>query len=186
MDLKDVSYYVKRKQGFPSITDLGVADIFLGGSGLSFKMKLSTAEKSDRQNFFKVDKVDVDVKNFNIKLKQSKHKTLFALFKPIMLKVLRPALQKVLEKQIKDQIHELDSLAYQIKLEADRAQKEVSSPVPGLGTGNLTICRSWITQRMHQISTVAMSMLPKSRSCKASRRHRRPRPLWLTRRSTWR
>ena len=59
MDLRDVSYYVKRKQGFPSITDLGVADIFLGGSGLSFKMKLSTAEKSDRQNFFKVDKVDV-------------------------------------------------------------------------------------------------------------------------------
>jgi hypothetical protein len=59
MDLRDVSYYVKRKQGFPSITDLGVADIFLGGSGLSFKMKLSTAEKSDRQNFFKVDKVNV-------------------------------------------------------------------------------------------------------------------------------
>jgi hypothetical protein len=59
MDLRDVSYYVKRKQGFPSITDLGVADIFLGGSGLSFKMKLSTADKSDRQNFFKVDKVSV-------------------------------------------------------------------------------------------------------------------------------
>jgi hypothetical protein len=59
MDLRDVSYYVKRKQGFPSITDLGVANIFLGGSGLSFKMKLSTADKSDRQNFFKVDKVSV-------------------------------------------------------------------------------------------------------------------------------
>jgi hypothetical protein len=59
MDLRDVSYYVKRKQGFPSITDLGVADIFLGGSGLSFKMMLSTAKKSDRQNFFKVEKVDV-------------------------------------------------------------------------------------------------------------------------------
>jgi hypothetical protein len=58
MDLRDVSYYVKRKQGFPSVTDIGVADIFLGGNGLSFKMKLSTAEKSDRQNFFKVDKVD--------------------------------------------------------------------------------------------------------------------------------
>jgi hypothetical protein len=59
MDLRDVSYYVKRKQGFPSITDLGVANIFLGGSGLSFKMKLSTADKSDRQNFFQVDKVSV-------------------------------------------------------------------------------------------------------------------------------
>jgi hypothetical protein len=125
MDLRDVSYYVKRKEGFPSITDLGVADVFLGGSGLSFKIKLSTAEKSDRQNFFKVDKVDVDVKNFNIKLKQSKHKLLFGLFKPVMLKVIRPALQKALEKTIKEQVHQFDTFAYQIKQEADRAQKEV-------------------------------------------------------------
>ena len=89
-------------------------------------MKLSTAVQSDRQNFFKVDKVDVDVKNFNIKLKQSRHKTLFGLAKPLMLKVLRPALQKALEKQIKDQVHQLDTLLWQVKQEADRAQKEVS------------------------------------------------------------
>lgn len=125
MDLRDVSFHIKKKQGFPSLTDTGIADIFLGGTGLSFKMKMSTAEKKDRQNFFKVDKVDVDVKNFNIKLKQSKHKILFAIGKPIMLKVLRPALQKALEKVIKDKVHELDALAYKVKLEADRAIKEV-------------------------------------------------------------
>ncbi|KAG9246086.1 hypothetical protein BJ878DRAFT_498568 [Calycina marina] len=125
MDLKDVAYYVKKKQGFPSVTDLGVADIFLGGSGLSFKMKLSTTDKTDRQNFFKVEKVDVDVQNFDIKLKKSNHKLLFALAKPLMLKVLRPALQKAIEKVIKDKAHELDSLAYEIKKEVDRAQKEV-------------------------------------------------------------
>jgi len=127
MDLRDVSFYVKKKQGFPSITDLGVADIFLGGSGFSFKMKMSTADAKDRQNFFKVDKVDVDVKNLNIKLKQSKHKLLFAIAKPIMLKVMRPALQKVIEKQIKDNVHQLDSILYQIKVEADRAAQEVKN-----------------------------------------------------------
>jgi hypothetical protein len=125
MDLRDVAYYVKRKQGFPSIADTGVADIFLGGSGFSFKIKLSTTEKSDRQNFFKVDKVDVDVKNFKIKLQKSKHKLLFTLAKPIMLKVIRPALQKALEKIIKEKAHEFDILAYQIKQEADRAAQEV-------------------------------------------------------------
>ncbi|KAL3423219.1 hypothetical protein PVAG01_04966 [Phlyctema vagabunda] len=127
MDLRDVSYYVKKKQGFPSVTDLGVADIFLGGSGFSFKIKMSTADASDKQNFFKVDKVDVDVKNFNIKLKQSKHKLLFAVAKPLMLKVLRPALQKALEKIIKDKCHELDSLAFQVKKEADRAMAEAKN-----------------------------------------------------------
>jgi hypothetical protein len=125
MDLRDVSYYVKRKTGFPTLSDIGIADILLYGSGLSFKLRVSTADAKDRQNFFKVDQVDVDVKNFNIKLKRSKHKILFALFKPIMLKVMRPALQKVTEKLIHDKFYELDQLAYSIKQEADRAKAEI-------------------------------------------------------------
>jgi hypothetical protein len=124
MDLRDVSYYVKRKQGFPSLTDTGVANILLSGEGFKFNMKMSTANDSDRNNFFKVDKVDVDAKNLNIKLIKSNHKLLFNLFKPIMLTVLRPALQKAIEKAIKDNVNKLDALCYQIKKEADRAQQE--------------------------------------------------------------
>merc|ERR1711964_876849 len=96
MDLRDVSFHIKKKQGFPSLTDTGVADIFLGGTGLSFKMKL----------------------------KQSKHKVLFAIGKPMMLKVMRPALQKALEKVIKDKFNEFDAMAYKVKVEADRAIEE--------------------------------------------------------------
>jgi DNA ligase-4 len=124
MDLRDVSYYVKRKQGFPSLSDTGLMNILLAGEGFSFKMRMSTPDARDRQNFFKVDKVDVDVHNLNIKLKKSKHKLLFNLFKPIMLKVIRPALQKAVEKAIKDKVHDLDSKLYQVKLEADRAKEE--------------------------------------------------------------
>jgi hypothetical protein len=127
MDLRDVAFYVKKKQGFPSISDLGVADIFMGGEGLSFKIKAETADKKDRQNFFKIDKVDVDIKNVNIKLKKSKHKLLFALAKPIILKALRPALQKAIEKQIKDSAHKLDSILYEIKREADKAQADFAA-----------------------------------------------------------
>ncbi|KAK2055761.1 hypothetical protein LY76DRAFT_519762 [Colletotrichum caudatum] len=127
LDLRDVSYHVKRKQGFPSITDTGVADILLAGDGFSFKLKLSSADKKDSQNFFKIDKVDVDIKHMSIKLKQSQHKLLFSLFKPIMLKVLRPALQKAVEKAIKDQATQLDSILFQLKQEADRALDEARS-----------------------------------------------------------
>merc|ERR1712072_769377 len=108
LDLRDVAFYVKKKQGFPSISDLGVADIFMGGEGLSFK----------------INKVDVDIKNVNIKLKKSKHKVLFALAKPIILKALRPGLQKALEKQIKDSATQLDKMLYEIKQEADKAQAD--------------------------------------------------------------
>ncbi|RCI11021.1 hypothetical protein L249_5276 [Ophiocordyceps polyrhachis-furcata BCC 54312] len=124
MDLRDINYYVKRKTGFPSISDTGIMDILLPGNGLSFRMKVSTADKKDRQNFFKVNKVDVDFKGLNIKLKKSHHKFLFALVKPLLLTILRPPIQKAVEKAIKDQCNKLDSEMYQIKLEADRAAQE--------------------------------------------------------------
>lgn len=102
-------------------------DIFLGGSGFSFKMGLETADKSDQRNFFKVNTVVVDIKHMNIKLKQSKHKFLFAMVKPLLLKVMTPVLTKVIEKVIKDKFNQLDEYMYSIQKEAqksiDRAKK---------------------------------------------------------------
>jgi hypothetical protein len=125
MDLRDVSYHLNRKQGFPSITDTGVMDIMLPGNGLSFKIGMSTPHSKDTQSFFKVDKVDVDFKTLKIKVKKSNHKLLFSLFKPLAMIALRPPIQKAIEKAIRDQATQLDSLLFQIKQEADRAKVEV-------------------------------------------------------------
>ncbi|CRG83112.1 putative protein C32A11,02c [Talaromyces islandicus] len=122
-DIRDVSYYLKKKQGFPSISDTGVMDLFLGGEGFSFKLAASKAQESDKAHIFKVDHVSVNVKNLNIKLKKSKHKLLFNIFKPTLLKVVRPVVQKILEKQIKDSFVKADAFAYQVQTEAKRAQE---------------------------------------------------------------
>ena len=127
MDLKDVSYYVKKKQGFPSVTDKGVMDIFMGGTGFSFKIGMETADASDRQHFFKINTVSVNVKNLKIKMKQSNHKLLFNLFKPLLLTVLRPVVQKVLEKQIRDSVTQADAMAYEIYKEVQRAEAQAKN-----------------------------------------------------------
>lgn len=124
LDIRDVSYYIKKKEGFPSITDKGVLDIFLGGTGLSFKIAGETADKTDKQHFFKINSIQVDIKNMDIKLKKSNHKLLFSLFKPLLFKVVRPVLQKVIEKQIRDNVHQLDTLLYNVKQDVDRAQEQ--------------------------------------------------------------
>ncbi|KAK5997557.1 putative C32A11.02c-like protein [Cladobotryum mycophilum] len=120
MDLRDVSYHIKRKSGFPSLTDTGVLDILLPGDGFSFRMKVSTADKHDNQNVFKVEKVDVSMKGLKINFKKSNHKFLFSLFKPLALRAVRPALQKAVEKAIKDQCNKLDHFLYEVKQEAAR------------------------------------------------------------------
>jgi hypothetical protein len=128
MDLRDVSYYIKKKQGFPSITDKGVMDIFMGGSGFSFKVEMETADRARENNaqthFFKVNKVETDIQNLQIKLKKSNHKLLFNMFKPLLLKVMRPIIQRVLEKQIKDSVNQVDGMLYDVKVEADKAEAE--------------------------------------------------------------
>lgn len=123
MDLKDVSYYIHKKQGFPSIKDTGVMDIHMGGTGFSFKIAMETADKSDGQHFFKINTVEVDMKSLNIKLKQSKHKLLFNIFKPLLFSVVKPAIAKVLQKLIKDQVHQLDGKAYEVHQEAERVAR---------------------------------------------------------------
>jgi hypothetical protein len=121
-DLRDVSYYIKKKQGFPSITDRGIMDIFLGGEGLSVKIAASTAQKNDKESFVKLDKVNVSIKHMNIKLKKSSHKILFNTFKPMLFRVVRPALQKVVEGQIREAFKKGDGFAKEIHTEAKRAQ----------------------------------------------------------------
>ncbi|KAK6384602.1 hypothetical protein LTS17_002165 [Exophiala oligosperma] len=123
MDLRDVAYYIKRKQGFPSITDKGVMDIFLGGEGFGFKLAARNAQKNDRTHFVAVDKVDVTIKNLNVKIKQSNHKLLFKIAKPLVLKVMRPVIQKVLEKQIKDAFERADAFAYSVHQDALKAKE---------------------------------------------------------------
>merc|ERR1711964_534858 len=122
-DLRDVAYYIKKKQGFPSITDKGVMDIILGGEGFSFKIAARNAHNNDRTKFVVVDKVDVQVKNLQIKIKQSNHKLLFGIAKPLLLKVMRPAIQKVIEKQIRDAFEQGDAYAWSIHQEAQNAIK---------------------------------------------------------------
>ncbi|KAJ5544819.1 hypothetical protein N7535_006793 [Penicillium sp. DV-2018c] len=122
-DLRDVSYYIKKKEGFPAITDRGIMDIFLGGEGLSVKIAASTPQEKDKEHFIKLDKVNVAIKNMDIKLKKSSHKLLFYTFKPLLFRVVRPALQKVVEGQIREAFRKADAYAKDIHTEALRAQE---------------------------------------------------------------
>ena len=98
-------------------------DILLGGEGFGFKIAASTVHKKDQAHFFKIDSVSVDVRNLDIKLKKSKHRFLFAMVKPLLFRVVRPAVEKVLDKQIRESFKKADAFAYEVHTEAVRAQE---------------------------------------------------------------
>lgn len=158
MDLKDVSYYVNKKQGFPSLKDTGVMDIFMGGSGFSFKVAMETADKGTKAHFFKINKVEVDIKSLTIKLKHSKHRLLFNLFRPLLFAVVRPAVGKALEKLIKDQVANADQKAFAINQEAERAAKAVQNDpenAPNIYRRYADAARKVLTEKQQKAEEVA-------------------------------
>jgi len=158
MDLKDVAYYIKKKQGFPSITDKGVMDIYLGGEGFSFKIAARNAQKSDRTHFVVVDKVDVTVKNLSIKVKQSNHKLLFSIAKPLLLKAMKPAIQKVLEKQIKDSFEQADTFAWGVYQDVQRgieAAKKDPENAPNIYQSYVNSFQKQLTEKKKKAEAIA-------------------------------
>ncbi|KAK9583377.1 hypothetical protein V6Z92_007519 [Aspergillus fumigatus] len=157
-DLRDVSYYIKKKQGFPSITDKGVMDIFLGNEGFGFKIAASTAHKEDRQHFVKLDKVTVKIHDLDIKLRKSKHKILFAIFKPMLFNIVRPTLEKVLEKQIHDAFVKGDAFAFEVNQEVQRAKeatKQDPANAPNIYSRYVDAARAKLTEKKQKAQAVA-------------------------------
>jgi hypothetical protein len=135
-DLKDVAYWIRKKQGFPTLTDTGIMDVFLGGEGLSFDMKLANADKQDRNRFFKVESVTVKVKNLSIILKKSTHKTLFGLFKPILMRFIKPAIARAAEVELRKSFDKLDEQLWLVQNEYNKA-KEAAKDQPPEETTNM-------------------------------------------------
>jgi len=137
MDLRDVSYYVKRKTGFPKITDTGLMDIFLGGNGLSVLIELETADRfsptskafgddnglSGGAHYFKASQVKVNLSTLKIKVRKSNHKFLIAIMKPILLRLLKPIVTRIAANEAKKAIAELDEIVSEIRTEAKRAKE---------------------------------------------------------------
>lgn len=150
-DLTDVSYYIKKKAGFPSISDKGLMDISLGGKGLGFKIDASIAQKEDNEHFVKLDKVSISISNMDIKLQKSKHKLLFKTFKPLLFRVIRPVLQKVLEQKIREAFTNGDSFFNEVHTEAKRAQESAQKNNPedetSIYSRHLEIFRSKMSER---------------------------------------
>lgn len=129
-DLKDISYWIHKKQGFPTLTDTGVMDIFIGGHGLSFDIRFATAEAKDRNRIFKVDTVKVKINNMKIVLKKSKYKTLFNIFKPLLMGVVKPAIRKAAEVQIRRAFDQMDEQMWLVQKEYLKAKEAAKNQPP--------------------------------------------------------
>jgi hypothetical protein len=91
---------VNKKTGWVGLEDSGLLDIYLGSehpdadNGLDITLVLENADEKDRESFFKLKKVDVDISGFDIKIRQSAH--------PIRNWLAQGAVRSFMEIKIKE------------------------------------------------------------------------------------
>ncbi|KAE9410064.1 hypothetical protein BT96DRAFT_953289 [Gymnopus androsaceus JB14] len=86
-DMRDVAFYFRKKSGLPKLKDSGLADVLIGGEGLSATIHLEST--SDPTTLF-------DIKNINVK-----HDILYKTLKPLATGLIKKQVQKAVADGIR-------------------------------------------------------------------------------------
>ena len=105
-DLRDVAFYYRRKSGFPKMTDQGLADVLLGGTGLTITARLSSAH--DPTSVFAVKDVQVKVDTLKFAVRDSKHDALYKALAPLATNLIKKQLQRALGGAVQTALEYVD------------------------------------------------------------------------------
>ncbi|KZT25454.1 hypothetical protein NEOLEDRAFT_1133378 [Neolentinus lepideus HHB14362 ss-1] len=106
-DMRDVAFYFRKKSGIPKLTDSGLADVLLGGSGLTATIHLVGSNK-DRSSVFKVKNVNVKVDSLKFSIRDSKHDLLYKTLRPLATGLVKKQIQKALEGALRTGLEYVD------------------------------------------------------------------------------
>ncbi|THU79288.1 hypothetical protein K435DRAFT_698145, partial [Dendrothele bispora CBS 962.96] len=91
-DMRDVAFYLGKKSGIPKLKDSGIADVTVGGEGLTATVHLTSTE--DPSTLLAVKSVSVKVDNLKFSIRDSKHDLLYKTLKPLATGLIKRQIQK--------------------------------------------------------------------------------------------
>ncbi|EOQ98692.1 hypothetical protein J056_003212 [Wallemia ichthyophaga EXF-994] len=132
-DLRDIAFYINRHKGFPKLNDAGLADVFLGGKGVSVTVMLRV--DSDNENIFTVKSVKASVGKLKFKIRDSKHDLLYKTVKPLLMSLIRKQITKAIEDGTRSGLTTLNNKLVEIRREMEATKEarkeEATSEVKG-------------------------------------------------------
>ena len=105
--MRDVAFYFKKKSGFPKLSDSGLADVLLGGEGLTITAHVASADK-DKSSVFKVKNVNVKVGTLKFSIRDSKHDVLYKTLRPLATGLVKKQLQKAIADAVRTGLEYID------------------------------------------------------------------------------
>ncbi|KAI9510806.1 hypothetical protein F5148DRAFT_1176664 [Russula earlei] len=123
-DMRDVAFCFRKKSGIPKLTDSGLADVLLGGHGLTATVCLVSADE-DKSSVFKVKSVRVQVDSLKFSIRDSKHDLLYKTLRPLATALVKKQIQKAVSDAITTGMEYVDGQLVAVR---DRVNNARSSP----------------------------------------------------------
>lgn len=122
-DMREVAFYFRKKSGFPRVADSGIADVQIGGSGVTATAHLVSADK-DRSSVFKVRNVHVKVDTLKFSIRDSKHDLLYKTLKPLATVLVKRQIQKAIAGGISTGLEYLDGQLVTVRDHMEEAKEK--------------------------------------------------------------
>ncbi|GAA5911445.1 hypothetical protein JCM6882_005004 [Rhodosporidiobolus microsporus] len=136
MQATNISYYIKKKTGWIGLEDSGLLDIYIGDAknpkaedGLDVTLTLANATEDDRESFFKLERVEVNIENFHIGIRRSQNPIKNWFARGAVSSFLEAKTKEVLEEQIAAGFRELDKSFYLLQYKAAGARAAAPDPL---------------------------------------------------------
>lgn len=124
-DMRDVLFYFHKKGGAIKMQDSGVADLVLGGEGMSVDVHLSSSR--DPGSLFDIDKTHVKIDgSLKVSIRDSKHDVLYKTLKPLMMGLVKRQVQKAVEGGLRSGFEWLSEELMAVKQRMDEARSNVA------------------------------------------------------------
>ena len=104
--MRDMAFYYRRKTGPLKLADQGVADVLLGGTGITVTAELASAK--DARSVFAVRRVDVKVDALKFSIRDSKHDLLYKTLRPLATGLVKKQLQKAVADAVRTALEYVD------------------------------------------------------------------------------
>ncbi len=124
-DLRDIHFAIKKKTGFPKLSDKGTADVFVGGKGLEVHVdvELENIQGRARRHVFTVKNVKCNIDTLNFAVHHTSKDLLVKILKPLATGLIKKQIKKAIETAIREALERADVELVDLLNQLDAAKK---------------------------------------------------------------
>ncbi|KIM26634.1 hypothetical protein M408DRAFT_25337 [Serendipita vermifera MAFF 305830] len=136
-DMRDVAFYFRKKSGFPKLKDSGLADVFLGGRGITAIVTIVNTQASStksRSSLFHVKNVHVKVDALKFGIRDSSHDLLYKTLRPLATGLIKKQVAKAIQDGIRSAFEYADRELVKVRNNMAAAKEEDGSTLSAIKT----------------------------------------------------